>query len=74
MRWTLICGLCAAVAPRASRGGASGVTRTVLSAETDDCPMRAQWGDYVEISHRGDYMKKYKLAGFVNLNYHAVAL
>jgi hypothetical protein len=58
MRWTLICGLCAAVAPRASRasrGGASGVTRTVLSAETDDCPMRAQWGDYVEISHRGYY-------------------
>ena len=50
----LLCALCSALWVRGALGGAS-VMRTVVKAETDGCPMKAQWGDSVEISHRGYY-------------------
>ena len=46
---------CALILACVTRTFSAGVTRTVIEAETDDCPMKAQWGDYVEIAHRGFY-------------------
>ena len=48
-------GCVALTVPHAFSAAPSGVTRKIVRESEGGCSDRAQWGDYVEISHRGYY-------------------